>query len=76
MQSEYFNCKDITYRIVSVIVLNYPLNSPFISVYSFDDEGYGAVNDDINLLSVGICIVLIFVIVTLGRFNLVEHKVR
>ncbi|XP_078317578.1 patched domain-containing protein 3-like isoform X2 [Crassostrea virginica] len=41
---------------------------------SFDDEGYGAVNDDINLLSVGICIVLIFVIVTLGRFNLVEHK--
>lgn len=41
---------------------------------SFDDEGYGAVNDDINLLSVGICIVLIFVIVTLGRFNLIEHK--
>ncbi|XP_062571454.1 protein patched homolog 1-like isoform X2 [Saccostrea cucullata] len=41
---------------------------------SFDDEGYGAVNEDINLLSVGICIVLIFVILTLGRFNLVEHK--
>ncbi|XP_048761748.2 protein patched homolog 1-like isoform X1 [Ostrea edulis] len=41
---------------------------------SFDDEGYGAVNEDINLLSVGICIVLIFVIITLGRFNLVEHK--
>lgn len=61
---------------MQVHVFEYVNYCPFlVFLSSFDDEGYGAVNDDINLLSVGICIVLIFVIVTLGRFNLIEHKV-
>ncbi|XP_052073825.1 NPC1-like intracellular cholesterol transporter 1 isoform X1 [Mytilus californianus] len=41
---------------------------------SFDDEGYGAVNSDTKLLSAGFSIVFIYVILTLGRFNLLEQK--
>lgn len=41
---------------------------------SFNDEGYGAVNSDTKLLSVGFTIVFIYVILTLGRFNLLEQK--
>ncbi|KAL5022900.1 hypothetical protein ScPMuIL_002055 [Solemya velum] len=41
---------------------------------SFDDEGYGAVNNDIVRLSLGFFIVFIFVILSLGRFSLIEHK--
>ena len=45
-------------------------------IYSrFDDEGYGAVNADVSLLTAGFIIVFVFVILVLGRFNLLEHKV-
>ncbi|XP_070195122.1 patched domain-containing protein 3-like isoform X2 [Littorina saxatilis] len=42
---------------------------------SFDDEGYGAVDDDISLLTAGFSIVFIFVILSLGKFNLMEQKI-
>ena len=42
---------------------------------SFDDEGYGAVNADVSLLTAGFILVFVFVILVLGRFNLMEHKV-
>ena len=41
----------------------------------FDDEGYGAVNADVSLLTAGFILVFVFVILVLGRFNLLEHKV-
>ncbi|XP_033738754.1 patched domain-containing protein 3-like isoform X3 [Pecten maximus] len=41
---------------------------------SFDDEGYGAVNADVNLLSTGFSLVMVYLILTLGRFNLVHQK--
>ena len=43
--------------------------------FRFDDEGYGAVNADVSLLTAGFIIVFSFVILVLGKFNLVEHKV-
>ena len=46
-----------------------------ILYFSFDDEGYGAVNADISLLTAGFIIVFVFIILVLGKFNLVEHKV-
>lgn len=52
------------------------MEQPFSLYYSFDDEGYGAVNSDTKLLSAGFSIVFIYVILTLGRFNLLEQKVR
>ncbi|XP_025110029.1 patched domain-containing protein 3-like [Pomacea canaliculata] len=42
---------------------------------SFDDEGYGAVNNDITLLTAGFSIVFAFVLLSLGKFNLTEHKI-
>ncbi|KAJ8305936.1 hypothetical protein KUTeg_016481 [Tegillarca granosa] len=52
------------------------LNNIYIyTTRSFDDEGYGAVNNDTKLLSAGFIIVLIFLVLTLGRFNLLEQKV-
>ncbi|XP_052280398.1 protein patched homolog 3-like isoform X3 [Dreissena polymorpha] len=41
---------------------------------TFDDEGYGAVNADTTLLTLGFIIVFIFIILVLGRLNLVENK--
>ena len=43
--------------------------------FRFDDEGYGAVNADVSLLTAGFIIVFVFIILVLGKFNLVEHKV-
>lgn len=51
------------------------LLSFFILYFSFDDEGYGAVNNDITLLTAGFSIVFAFVLLSLGKFNLTEHKV-
>ncbi|RUS78683.1 hypothetical protein EGW08_013571, partial [Elysia chlorotica] len=42
---------------------------------SFLDEGYGAIDDDINLLSAGFSIVFVFVMLALGKFNLLEQKI-
>ncbi|XP_012942197.1 protein patched homolog 3 [Aplysia californica] len=42
---------------------------------SFDDEGFGAINSDIKLLTAGFSIVFIYVILSLGKFNLIEHKI-
>ncbi|ESO88138.1 hypothetical protein LOTGIDRAFT_165877 [Lottia gigantea] len=42
---------------------------------SFDDEGYGAINSDIKLLSAGFSIVFLFVMVSLGNFNMIEHRI-
>lgn len=42
---------------------------------SFDDEGYGAVDRDITLLTAGFSIVFIFVMLSLGKFNLIEQKI-
>ncbi|XP_021370704.1 patched domain-containing protein 3-like isoform X1 [Mizuhopecten yessoensis] len=51
------------------------LNDIFIyTTRSFDDEGYGAVDADVNLLSTGFSLVMIYLILTLGRFNLVHQK--
>ncbi|XP_060591012.1 patched domain-containing protein 3-like [Ruditapes philippinarum] len=41
---------------------------------TFDDEGYGAVNADVSLLTAGFIIVFVFIIMVLGKFNLVENK--
>ncbi|KAL4236787.1 Patched domain-containing protein 3 [Mactra antiquata] len=41
---------------------------------TFDDEGYGAVQADTSLLTAGFIIVFLFVILVLGKFNLVENK--
>ncbi|XP_071117818.1 NPC intracellular cholesterol transporter 1-like isoform X1 [Haliotis cracherodii] len=42
---------------------------------SFDDEGYGAINKDTNLLSAGFSIVFVFVMLSLGKFNMVEQRI-
>ncbi|XP_041359344.1 protein patched homolog 1-like isoform X2 [Gigantopelta aegis] len=42
---------------------------------SFDDEGYGAINSDIKLLSAGFSIVFVFVMISLGKFNMVQQRV-
>ncbi|GFO10919.1 patched domain-containing protein 3 [Plakobranchus ocellatus] len=42
---------------------------------SFLDEGYGAIDDDINLLTTGFSIVFVFVMLALGKFNLLEQKI-
>ncbi|KAK7483450.1 hypothetical protein BaRGS_00025249 [Batillaria attramentaria] len=42
---------------------------------SFDDEGYGAVDKDITLLTAGFSIVFVFVMLSLGKFNLLEQKI-
>ncbi|XP_076441160.1 patched domain-containing protein 3-like isoform X2 [Babylonia areolata] len=42
---------------------------------SFDDEGYGAVDRDITLLTAGFSIVFVFVMLSLGKFNLLEQKI-
>ncbi|KAL8606350.1 hypothetical protein ACOMHN_050830 [Nucella lapillus] len=42
---------------------------------SFDDEGYGAVDKDTNLLTAGFSIVFIFVMLSLGKFNFLEQKI-
>ncbi|XP_052775868.1 protein patched homolog 3-like isoform X2 [Mya arenaria] len=41
---------------------------------TFDDEGYGAVKADTSLLTAGFMIVYVFIILVLGRFNMVENK--
>ena len=51
------------------------LNFDIMLYFRFDDEGYGAVNADVSLLTAGFIIVFSFVILVLGKFNLVEHKV-
>ncbi|GFR61545.1 patched domain-containing protein 3 [Elysia marginata] len=50
-------------------------NSYVYGTRSFLDEGYGAINDDINLLSAGFSIVFAFVMLALGKFNLLEQKI-
>ena len=42
---------------------------------STSDEGGGAILDDLNLLSAGYLIVLVFVTLVMGRFNMIQHKV-
>ncbi|XP_055956287.1 patched domain-containing protein 3 [Patella vulgata] len=42
---------------------------------SFQDEGYGAINSDIKLLSAGFSIVFVFVMISLGNFNMVEQRI-
>ncbi|XP_046544778.1 protein patched homolog 1-like isoform X1 [Haliotis rubra] len=42
---------------------------------SFDDEGYGAINKDTQLLSAGFSIVFVFVMLSLGRFNMLEQRI-
>ena len=42
---------------------------------SNSDEGGGAILDDLTLLSAGYALVLVFVTIVLGRFNMVQHKV-
>ena len=43
--------------------------------FSNSDEGGGAILDDLTLLSAGYALVLVFVTIVLGRFNMVQHKV-
>lgn len=52
----------------------YILNTYVYATRTFDDEGYGAVNADASLLTAGFIIVFIFIIMVLGRFNMVENK--
>ncbi|KAI8773865.1 NPC1-like intracellular cholesterol transporter 1 isoform X1 [Biomphalaria glabrata] len=42
---------------------------------SFDDEGYGVINQDIKLLAMGFIIVFAFVLLSLGKFDLLRQKV-
>ncbi|CAG5135683.1 unnamed protein product, partial [Candidula unifasciata] len=42
---------------------------------SFDDEGYGAINSDYKLLFAGFSIVFLFILLSLGKFNLMEQKI-
>ncbi|BFY99481.1 hypothetical protein BsWGS_02520 [Bradybaena similaris] len=42
---------------------------------SFDDEGYGAVKNEVKLLSAGFILVFVFIMLSLGKFNLLEQKI-
>lgn len=43
--------------------------------YSFRDESDNSWSGDILLLMAGVCIIVVYVAVILGKFNEVEHKV-
>ena len=43
--------------------------------FSRADEGFGAIFGDVILLSAGYALVILFVMLVLGRFSLIEHKV-
>ncbi|KAL5022693.1 hypothetical protein ScPMuIL_001848 [Solemya velum] len=42
---------------------------------TFKDEGSGSIQNDIKLLSIGYVIVITFVVIVLGRFNMVEQRI-
>lgn len=44
--------------------------------FSFRDESDNSFEGDVMLLMAGVCIIVVYVAVILGKFNEVEHKVR
>ncbi|KAH9519679.1 hypothetical protein Btru_003303 [Bulinus truncatus] len=52
------------------------INKTFVyATRSFDDEGYGVINKDIKLLAMGFILVFVFVVLSLGKFDLLRQKV-
>ena len=46
-----------------------------ILCYSQQDVGSGAIFGDLNLLFAGIILIVVFVALALGKFNMVHHRV-
>jgi len=44
--------------------------------FSFRDVWDNSFEADIPLLAVGVCVIICYVAVVMGKFNEVEHKVR